>query len=186
MEKNDQEEDGHYTPRSNNLESSGSWWMLYDAVQLDWRYVFKTFSFSPATINKGIKSGKKGKPWGALAWLLVPWPEPSWLCLLYYRSACAHPLTIAVAPAYKTLNNMSTFREIIGCRCGMQHHCGEAFAQKSKQPPEKAGEGTACPCWYHTVWLANVSLLDFNTRCGSTCWVASLLGELWKNWSSFS
>lgn len=28
---------------------------------------------------------------------------------------------------------MSTFREIIGCRCGMQHHCGEAFSQKNKQ-----------------------------------------------------
>ena len=37
---------------------------------------------------------------------------------------------------------MSTFREIIGCRCGMQHHCGEAFSQKSKQPLEKAREGT--------------------------------------------
>lgn len=77
-----------------------------------------------------------------LASLSVHWPKPSWVCLLYCRSVCAHPLTIARAPAYKTLNNMSTFREIIGCCCGMQHHCGEAFSQKSKQPPEKARERT--------------------------------------------
>lgn len=79
---------------------------------------------------------------GDLASLLVHWLVPSSVCLLYCRSVCAHPLTIARAPAYKTLNNMSTFREIIGCRCGMQHHCGEAFSQKSKQQLEKARERT--------------------------------------------
>lgn len=128
----------NHTPENNHCKSRSCshYYKIQKWTKAQWCNSFVPVMFKKATIWGKIKQQ------GALALLLVHWPEPSWVCLLYYRSVCTHPLTIARAPAYKTLNNMSTFREIIGCRCGMQHHCGEAFSQKNKQPLEKARDGT--------------------------------------------
>lgn len=48
--------------------------------------------------------------------------EQSYVHCLYCLPVCTHPLTMAKAVAFQTINNMSTFIEINECCNGMQAH----------------------------------------------------------------
>lgn len=117
---------------------------------------------------------------------VVHWlePEPIWVYWLYCRPVCAHPLATARAPVYKTGKNMSTFRETMWCRCGMERYYAGAFSQK--QPLEKNTKRTMC-CSYanmnHVIGIYFTLLI--NTISYSVCHVARIcFSTILEQWAA--
>lgn len=128
----------------------------------------------PVTSNEGIKGSAKqneGKKRNSKETsFVVHWlePEPTWVYWLYCRPVCAHPLATARAPVYKTGKNMSTFRETMWCRSGMERYYAGAFSQK--QPLEKNTKRTVCCSYVIGIYFM---LLINNTSYG-VCHVARI------------